>query len=382
LLIPALGTLTTIWISAALCLLSGLLILFAARLIRHPAALALVVMVAVLFSVQPTGFDYTRLASGSHMYFSYRDYGTVIDHAESIDAGLITVSMSQNKETVPIKTLLTNGQFQGNDRRSELLVQLGFAVVPLLHTVARGYGNGVSARAVKEAGFSQLDIVELSRDVITLANRHFGDINKNISTQPGVTTTITDDRNYLLLQNKKYDLISLEMTSIGIAETASLYHQEFYQLAAGRLSEHGVLQQWIQLHHMSPVDLACILSTVRSVFPAVHLYNVGGQGVIIAEKTPDKIAPQAAIDLMQSKPGFMNMVKEVNLDPASIRKGLILSPGDTDRLIKGFAGSREFVISNDDNLFLEYSTPKGNALDAEKSMNQLLGFLRLFSSQK
>lgn len=389
LLIPALGTLKTIWISAALCLLSGVLIAMAARLYKNPAVIWAAALVLVLFSVQPASFNYTLLASGSNVYFIYRNNGEVIDHAESLDGGLTAVSFQNSAETGPVKTLLTNGKFQGNNAlRGEMLAQLSFAVTPLMHTVARdnalviGYGTGVSARAVKEAGFRQLDIVDLSRDLVTLSNRHFSDINKNISAQPGVTNYITDGRNYLLLQNKKYDLISMEITSIWFAGAASLYNQEFYELASKRLTEHGVLQQWIQLHHMSPVDLACILSTVRSVFPVVNLYSFGGQGIIIAEKMPDRIAPQTAISLMQAQPGLMDMFKAVNLDPSNISNGLILSSSDTDQLISKFTNSSEFVISTDDNMFLEYSTPKGNALDAVKSMNQITQTLQQYSSQK
>ncbi len=389
LLIPALGMLKTIWISAALCLLSGLLITAAARLFKNAAVLTAAALVMILFSIQPAGFNYTLLASGSNVYFAYRDNGTVIDHAESLDGGLTAVSTKDDKQNGVIKTLLTNGKFQGNNAlRGEMPAQLSFAVTPLLHTLARdnalviGYGTGVSARAVKEAGFLQLDIVDLSRDLVTLANRHFGNINKNTSTQPGVTTFITDGRNFLLLQNKKYDLISMEITSIWFAGAASLYNQEFYELASGRLTEHGVLQQWIQIHHLSPVDLASILSTARTVFPIVNLYVIGGQGILIAEKTPDNIPPETAISLMRAKPGLMDMFNEVNLDPSNLRDGLILSSDDTNRLIKSFANSSDFVVSTDDNLFLEYSTPKGNAMDPVKSSNQLMGFLQHFSSQQ
>jgi hypothetical protein len=38
----------------------------------------------------------------------------VIDHAESIDGGLTTVTTNSH-EDLTVKTLLTNGKFQGND---------------------------------------------------------------------------------------------------------------------------------------------------------------------------------------------------------------------------------------------------------------------------
>ena len=44
----------------------------------------------------------------------------------------------------------------------------------------------------------------------------------------------SDGRNYLLTQNKRYDLISMELTSIWFAGAANLYNREFYQLAKAR----------------------------------------------------------------------------------------------------------------------------------------------------
>ncbi len=389
LLIPMIGSLNTIRLCAALCLLAGIVVSVADRRLTSPTILASMSFVIMLFAVQPDSLNYTQLSSGSNIFFAFQHWGEVIDHSESLDGGLSTVSVINGKNQRAVKTLVTNGKFQGNnDLRGEVPAQLGFTGIALLHTVARDnalvieYGTGVSARAFKEAGFRQLDIVDSSRDLVALSNRHFGAFNRAISAQSGVTTTVANGRNYLLLQNRKYDLISMGNMSVWPAGAASLYNQEFYDLAATRLTESGVLQQWIQLHHMSPVDLACILSTARTVFPIVHLYSIGGQGILIAQKSPDRTAPQAAISLMQARLGLMAMFNEVNLDPSRFSDGLILSSSDTDRLIKSFVNSSEFVISTDDNQFLEYSTPKGNALNAGQSINQLKEFLSRFSSRK
>lgn len=95
------------------------------------------------------------------------------------------------------------------------------------------------------------------------------------------------DEIILLTQDKKYDLISLEITSIWFAGAASLYNKEFYELSKKRLEHNGVVQQWVQLHHMHPIDLIYILNTARSVYPYVWLYESGGQGIIIASDSKD-----------------------------------------------------------------------------------------------
>lgn len=74
----------------------------------------------------------------------------------------------------------------------------------------------------------------------------------------------------------------MEISSIWFAGAASLYNQEFYRLAVPKLKSDGVLQQWVQLHHMSPTDFLTIIGTLRAEFSYVSLYLVGGQGILIA----------------------------------------------------------------------------------------------------
>jgi len=67
------------------------------------------------------------------VYFTAADWGKVVDHAESIDGGLTTVTRVDRAEG-PQHTLLTNGKFQGNDaNQGEMQAQIAFAFAPLLH---------------------------------------------------------------------------------------------------------------------------------------------------------------------------------------------------------------------------------------------------------
>jgi predicted membrane-bound spermidine synthase len=154
-----------------------------------------VFFVLLLWISQPDEFDYTKLSSGANIYFQKQGYGHVIDHAESLDGGLTTVAVSSAREESSVKTLLSNGKFQGNNSGGmEMKFQSGAALLPLLYTGKRddalviGYGTGVSARVVHDAGFAQIDIVELSREQVDLADRHFRDENKRVTRQRNVNT--------------------------------------------------------------------------------------------------------------------------------------------------------------------------------------------------
>lgn len=332
------------------------------------------VSMIALVAVSPTKLDYEMLSSGANVYFTPQYWSKVVDHAESIDGGLTTVTR-QGVESEVITTLLTNGKFQGNDaRKGEVQAQIGFAALPLLHQDRRdnalviGYGTGATSRVFYDSGFNHIDIAELSNDVVHLADKHFSGINSGVSGLPGVQTHITDGRNFLLLTRRNYDVISIEITSIWFAGAASLYNREFYQLARTKLRKDGVLQQWVQLHHMAPTDLLTIVGTLRSEFSYVSLYVVGGQGILIA--TNDVAKSKSSSSTLKT------LDTSVRLQPvralagrtfASIDNDLLLTPRQVDEFLDRVGMNRTFWVSTDNNMRLEYSTPKANASPPDMS---------------
>ena len=314
------------------------------------AAIAIAITIIVALWGYPAKWDLEVIANGAKVYFAPAERGEVIDSQESIQGGLVTVHRKEvengKDEKRTMQTLMTNGVFQGDDFW-EVDAQKAFAQVPLIHQAKRdttlviGYGTGNTAHILHTAGFAHMDIAELSPDIVALADRYFADINGKVSQQPNVQMYYTDGRNYLLTQDKRYDLISVDITGAWLAGAANLYNREFYQLAKVRLQEDGVLQQRVQLHHMQPMDLLYILNTLHQEFRYIWLYIVGGQGVLVASNTPHT----ATIDE----------------DVLSLQDKLVLEPADFDYLAQKLR-IPQFFVSTDNNLYLEYSTPKGNAV--------------------
>ena len=334
---------------------------------QRVAALATAATIVVALWGYPPQWNLDAIATGANVYFIPSGRDDVIDAQESIQGGLTTVNRldetNEAGEKRSVLTLLTNGKFQGNNA-GEITAQKAFAHVPLLHQPKRdqvlviGYGTGNSAHALHETGFAQMDIAELSPDIVTLADRHFGDINGEVSQQANVKIYYTDGRNYLLTQNKRYDLISMELSSIWFAGTANFYNREFYRLAKARLQEDGVLQQWVQLHHMQPMDLLYILNTLHQEFRYVWLYVVGGQGVLVASDSVD------AMGLYHLDGSVVSDAQPLSAEEQALQDGMLLEPKDVGYLAQKLRVP-QFFVSTDNNLYLEYSTPKGNALPNE-----------------
>lgn len=388
-LLPYLGALRSVQLLAAVCIVLGTIALLRSGRGRKPITWVPAAAVAMLFAIQPASFDYTKLASGANVYFQPQGWGEIIDHAESIDGGLTSVALRDRPGEVPLRTLLTNGKFQGNDSKvGEMQAQLGFSLSPLMHTAHRdralviGYGTGVSTRTLHEAGFNQLDMVDLSADIVRLANQYFDSVNGRATEQPGVNTYITDGRNFLMLQDRKYDVIGMEISSIWFAGAANLYNREFYQLVKQRLQPHGVLQQWMQLHHLGNLDVLRILGSVRAEFKYVWLYEIGGQGIIIASNDPAAVPKRENIDLLQRTPTLQPLLAILKDDPVKLLDTQLLNPQGMDRLLSDFEAPASYWVSTDDNLYLEYSTPKGNTYDGPASVLSNKKFIAEHSAKK
>ena len=376
-LLPWLGGLITGKVVAlsAVVLSAVVVATIAASPARRWMAAALVAVTALVIA-SPTRLNYEVLSSGANVYFAAQNWGEVIDRAESIDGGLTTVTR-RGAAAEAVTTLLTNGKFQGNDaRKGEVQAQIGFAALPLLHQLRRdnalviGYGTGATSRVFHDAGFQHLDIAELSGDVVTLADTYFEAVNSRVSGLPGVQTHITDGRNFLLLTRRQYDVISIEITSIWFAGAASLYNREFYQLAHSKLRDDGVLQQWVQLHHMSPTDLLTIIGTLRGEFAYVSLYVAGGQGILIATNDAAKGRPvPAAVAMLDDSPRLHAVRDLAGRTFADMANDLLLAPTQVDEFLARTGVNRDLWLSTDNNLRLEYNTPKANAAPPDQSFS-------------
>lgn len=352
-LLPRLGSRTVLLV---LLTVSALIALVLLKRAWRGAAIAIVALAWLM-----PGWNMGRLASGYNVYFSVPYYanGEVLWLRESIEAGL--TSVVRNGDAL---TMLTNGKFQGNDVE-EVPAQLGFAQLPMLvqqkwdSALVIGLGTGTSLGAVAAQPYEDVDVVELSGDIITAGREFFGHVNDGVLSNGRVNIVRADARNFLLLSKKHYDLISIELSSIWFAGAADLYNREFYALAKAHMSQTGVLQQWVQLHHLTRRDFAIVLASVRAEFPYAVLYEYGEQGILLASKSPlvgdyQTLTKLSGTHAAQRTPAqdVLTLAGRVMLDQAGIDALIEEERKDTPM---------ERFVSTDDSLHLEYSTPRGNA---------------------
>jgi spermidine synthase len=227
-----------------------------------------------------------------------------------------------------------------------------------------GLGTGTTLGTIASYPWRKMDVVEISPAIIEAADKYFSSVNGGALHDPRLTLHVGDGRNFLLVEQHRYDLISMELSSIWFAGAASLYSQEFYRLVEQHMAPHGIFQQWVQLHHVTRKDFATIVHTLRTVFRHVALFYGGGQGILVASMSPLR-ASQSRVLALQARPEVQATTP--NQRPLlDLLNDVLVVDQDLDRFLEDSAREAgeplEELISTDANLYLEYATPRGNVL--------------------
>jgi spermidine synthase len=383
-LLPRLGSLASLRCAAAVNLILAVffgLVFVPLKPARKLVLVVATVPLAVLLWIVPGHWDARRMSSGSYVYFGGGLPDRVLYQREDVQGGLTSVV-----QVGSVRSLLSNGKFQGNDG-GEVQAQIRFALVPILFTrefksaMVIGLGTGSTLRTIALFPFRHIDVAELAPSIVEAAGRWFEGVNDGVfDHDPRVRLSIADGRNFLLLSRDNYDLITIEITSIWIAGEADLYNKEFYELCRAHLGKRGVLQQWVQIHHMRTQDLLIILNTAARVFQHVAFFQGPEQGVLIASASP------LACDYRQIEefdndlrvrqdlsaigvPSMTSLLGELVLYGDSMNKALACLPA--------LSGRPADFASTDFYPYLEYQTPKGNVLPYD-TVRLNLSFLRRF----
>jgi len=377
LLIPRLGSEATLR-SLATCSVV-LAFVFAYRLIgsrsRTQALAAWILPAGAVIAVGwygVPGWDPRAISSAEHTYLR-RMFAVdqVLFLREDVAGGMTAVVQEKN-----VRILASNGNFQGSDAHGADW-HSWFGLLPMLFVpnargaLVIGIGTGQTLHTFSLFPFQSIDVAELAPEVRNAAAEWFTDVNGGVlDRDPRVHVSIADGRNFLMLSEAKYDLISTDITSLFIGGQGDLFNRQFYELARAHLSEGGVFQETLPLFYPTK-DILVALNTVSRVFPHATYFLEGDRGSILASNQP------LACDYLQLRkwdsdpkihkeleliraPGMEVLLGNLMLDGAAIRKAVSRLPE-----VGGLASEFE---STDLRPYLEYDSPKGNLFFAANAL--------------
>jgi spermidine synthase len=359
--IPRFGSERVLLTLATACMVAGGLIMLASAKGRVARAAGVLACAGgALASLAMPSWNRLHLTSGEHVYF-YRQsvYETTrlrFFH-EDTRGGITTVV--DNGGSGQHKVLLTNGKFQGADA-GEMNAQDGFALAPMLFArhwgdaLVIGLGTGRTAHVVSTMGFERVTIAEIAPGIVAAARAEFSHINGGVVERTNVRLVLEDARNVLLLDERTYDLITTEITSMWLAGATNLYSREFYVLARQRLQPGGVFQQWMQLHHVSIDDATTALATMRESFRYVSVFVIGNQGVFVGSDEPH-LTQREFFERFQVHATELGD-RDARGTVTRLHASRLLSPSDVDALV-----ARDHPpINTDRNRRLEYTSARYN----------------------
>jgi spermidine synthase len=171
----------------------------------------------------------------------------------------------------------------GVRRYQKLYVWWPMAVHPSLkHALVIGYGVGNTTKALTDtAGVQTIDLVDLSRDILSMSPIVFPDERDQPLRDPRLHVHVEDGRYFLQTTDLQFDLITGEPPPPGIAGVENLYSREYFTLMRSRLAEGGIVTYWLPLSDLSDVSARAILRAFCDVFDDCSLWNGSGTNLMM-----------------------------------------------------------------------------------------------------
>ena len=369
-LIPLVGVRNGIVIIAALSVLIGVVLLLA-----EPALVGRLVAKAVIAaSVILVFAAASRLAAGDLVLASYReraDGAEVLSYQEGIGS---TVKVFRDKRGEKVLSIdgfpvagTTRGMLDAQQSLGNLPLLLSNAPSPRVNLI--GFGAGGASWEALQYDVAGVDCVELVPAVIAAA-KWLPEVNHGVLNAPRYNLILGDGRNYVLMTDQTYDVISIDATSPKMAGNGSLYTLEFYRLIKQRLSEHGLAVQWLPFHLLSDAEVQMTARTFLEVFPHTTLWlsPLRFHGLLVGAQQPLRIDVQALRAKLR-RPGVQEQLALVGgMEPLDVLAEFVMGEDD---LRQYTAGAR---LNTDDHPYLEFTPAWSYFVALGYAMDNLAGF--------
>jgi spermidine synthase len=297
-LIPALGTRRSLIVLATLLLVSGLVALAVAappRVSLAVGGVAVVVfaMTAITLVPNPWKAALANRFPGERLLWEEEGPQTTVSIHASPDARHVIMYL--------------DGKHQANTVPDQVMAHIGslpMAVHPDPEAaLVIGLGGGATAGGVAAFGYRDVDVVELSDEVVQGARLFFSGVNGDVLDRPNVDVRVDDGRNYMLTTAKKYDVITADIIVPEHAGAATVWSVDYWRVARDALKDDGIMLQWLPARYDK--EYALIMRSFLEVFPNATLWE--GGGMLIGSKQPltlDRAAFERKLEDPEARPAL------------------------------------------------------------------------------
>jgi spermidine synthase len=212
-----------------------------------------------------------------------------------------------------------------------------------------GLGGGATPGAAAAQHGSRVRVVELASPVVRAA-KWFDEVNYGVTRRPNVEIEVDDGRNFLLLTDDRYDVITADVIVPDTAGAGKLWSVEYWELARDTLAPGGLMAQWVG--DTRDDEYRMIIRSFMSVFPESTLWHDGA--LIIGTKKPLQVG-QAAFERKLSHPRTARALADIGItDFDALTRSYVTGPEE----LRAFVGEGD--VLTDDKPRLEFFRPKGD----------------------
>jgi len=351
-LLPALGYQTSlICCAAAYALLSIIVTERAVCSLRRPTGIILVTLwIALLLGL--VIFPYRR--SEAHFEHASRPYerddqghvlARVVKRIEGTSDTWQLLRRDLFSQAYYYRLLSDSFSMSATSPRNQRYMRL-FAYLPLaLNPGARDvllicYGCGVTADAfTRKSSVERVDIVDISKEVFSLADSYAGINYFNPLHDPRVHAIVQDGRFFLQASARKYDIISGEPPPPKNAGAVNLYTQEFFSLMRSRLKEGGIATFWLPINQLKVDEAKAILRAFHNAFPNASVWGSADQDwIMMGINGPVRRASEDELRQLWTDPTTGADLRTIGIEVPQQLGALFLMDGDEiDRITHSIA---------------------------------------------
>jgi spermidine synthase len=364
-LTPLLGLQRGMLLVAALYVVYGCIVLAAASarpVGRAFAVVAALAAVAVPLTVKPWDVGVMGAFQNTQVHF-YLGGDASGDVRKRMEGWTVLYYEEGRVSTVTVvdqgwdRTLIVNGKAVASDDPVDSHIQLLLGHVPVLmhpdpkSAVIVGMGTGITLGSITAHDALESVVLAEIEPAVLGARPYFARVNGDPLGDPRLELEIQDGRNYLKTTPRKFDVITADPIHPFTRGSAYLYTLEYYEIAKARLTEQGVMCQWLPITALSVEDVKSVIGTFARAFPHTTVWQSSHDTILIGSLTP----PRLDLDDLSrrlAQPKVRQQLERVGLaDPYAFAAELGMDPS----AVRGY--TEDAILNSDDNLYLEFSSP-------------------------
>jgi len=269
LFLPVLGMANTVILALVVSLAAGSVAIIKYSQKKAVLAVIFLPLVVLFFAIE----NYDGFIKN---YLSYNKKQTLVNFREGREAVVSTTSGNG------IKTMEIDRLWQGENRKTR---QIMAAHIPSIiskddpkKVLLIGFGTGLTASRFLYYEIDSLFCADIEKSVFDFARSEF---NADFLRKPNVKPIIEDGRRTIRRNDRKYDIISIEIGQIFRPYCAGFYTVDFYKNAKKNLSENGIITQFAPIASFDFDTFKSVVKTFVSVFENSQLWFNGSEFLLI-----------------------------------------------------------------------------------------------------